>query len=116
MQCSGSKCPICSKVMSKYHIAQHLDRHTLAKRFQCKQKLPRGDVCERSYKQKSALVCHLREKHNIKSIESAKIKIVEGKRVGYETLGHYEVEVEEMELRWEQVNSLVEKYGEVIVE
>ena len=78
--------------------------------------MPRGDVCERSYKQKSALVRHLREKHNIKSIEAAHIKIMEGKRVGYETSGDYAVEVEEMELRVEQVNSLVEKYGEVIIE
>ena len=102
--------------MSKYHLAQHLDCHTLAKRFQCKHKLPRGDVCGRSCKQKSALIRHIREKHYIKSIESAQVKITSGKKAGYQMSGDYEVEAEELDLRVEQENTLVGKYGEIIYE
>ena len=70
----GSKCQICGKVMSKYHMSGHLDHHSLSKRFQCKEKFPGGAVCERSYKQKSALVRHLKEKHQ-KSLQSARVHI-----------------------------------------
>ena len=76
----GSKCQICGKVMSKYHLSCHLNHHTLTKRFQCKKKLPRGVVCERSYKQKSALIRHLRDKHRVKSLQGANVKIASVKK------------------------------------
>ena len=44
------------------------------------------------------------------------MKITSGKKVGYKTTGDYEVEIEELELRVEQFNTLVEKYGEIIYE
>ena len=112
----GSKCHINGKMMSKYHFPQHFDHHNLNKRFQCKQKLPGGDVCGRSYKQKSALIRCLREKHHIMSIESAHVKITSGQKVGYETAWDFEVEEEELELRMEQVNALVRDFGEIICE
>ena len=110
----GSKCQICGKVMSKYHLSGHLDHHTLTKRFQCKEKLPRGVVCERSYKQKSALIRHLRDKQRVKSLQSAIVNIASVKKVHYETAGDYEVEEKEEELRAEQVNELVGEFGEII--
>ena len=107
----GSKCQICGKVMSKYHMSDHLDHHSLSKRFQCKEKLPGGAVCERSYKQKSALVRHLKEKHQ-KSLQSAHVHIK--KNVQYETTGDYQDIEGEERMRAEQINHLVGEYGEVV--
>ena len=95
----GSKYQICGKVMSKYHLSGHLDCHTLTKRFQCKEKLPRGVVCKRSYKEKSALIRHLRDKHMVQSLQGANVKITSIKKVDYETAGEYELEEEKEELR-----------------
>ena len=66
-------------------------------------------VCERSYKQKSALVRHLKEKHH-KSLEVARVNIQ--KNVQYETSGDYHEDEEGM--RVEQINELVGEYGKVI--
>ena len=100
--------------MSKYHLRGHLDHHPCTKRFQCKQKLPRGGVCERSYKQKSALIRHLREKHGVRTLEGANVKITSEKQVDYETSGDFEIEEEILEMRVEQVNSLARDFGEII--
>ena len=100
--------------MSKYHISGHLDRHTLTKRFQCREKLSRNVVCDRGYKQKSVLIRHLKEKHGSKSLEVANVFITSEKQVSYETAGDYELEEEEEELRAEQVNALVDDFGEII--
>ena len=101
----GTKCHFCNKIMSKYHLHGHLDCHTLTKRFQCKQKLPRGGVCGRSYKQKSALIRHLREKHGVRTLEGANVKFTLEKQVDYETSGDFEIEEKILEMRVEQVNS-----------
>ena len=79
-------------------------------------KVARGDVCGRSYKQKSALIRHFREKHHIMSIESAHVKITSGQKVGYGTAWDFEIEEEELELRMEQVNALERDFGEIICE
>ena len=97
--------------MSKYHMSGHLDHQSLSKRFQCKEKLPGGTVCERSYKQKSALVRHLKEKHQ-KSLQSAHVHIY--KNVRYETTGDYQDIEGEERMRAEQINHLVGEYEEVI--
>ena len=65
--------------MSKYHISHQLDKQTLIKRFQCREKLSRNVVCDRSYKQKSALIRHLKEKHEGKSLEVADVFIASEK-------------------------------------
>ena len=92
-------------------MSSHLDRHSLSKRFQCKEKLPGGVVCERSHKQKSALVRHLKEKHQ-KSLQSARVHIL--KNVRYETTDDYQDIEGEEGMRTQQINHLVGEYREVI--
>ena len=110
----GSKCQICGKVMSKYHLSGHLDKHILTKRFQCREKLSRNVFCESSYKQKSALRRHLRQKHEGKSLEVASVEIRGEEQVTYETSSDYEIEEEDEEFRAGQIDALVEDFGEII--
>ena len=61
--------------MSKYRISGHLDTHTLTKRFQYREQWSRNVVHERSYKKRSALIRHLREKQGKKSLEISSVEI-----------------------------------------
>ena len=110
----GSKWQIYGKVMSKHHISGHLDKHTLSKRFQCRERLSRNVVCDKNYKQKSASIRHLKEKHSGKCIEAANVVIRSEEQVRYETAGDYELEEEDEEQRAEQINALVEDFREVV--
>ena len=55
------KCPLCPKIMSKAaNIKQHTVTHTGAKNFDCKM-----ENCNAKYSQNSALLRHVRQKHEI---------------------------------------------------
>ena len=108
----GSKYQICGKVISKYHISSHMDKHTLSNRFQCKEKISKGVTCNKSYKQKSALIRHLSTKHNKSSLEVARVVIKEKKDVVYETPGDYYYITETQQEKADNINALVEMFGE----
>ena len=104
-------CDICGHIMSKHHLAQHMDKHCITKRFECHEKIGKNVTCK-----KSALIRHLIEKHNKSNIELADIKIKEESEVVYETSVDCEEIAEQQSMRNESVNTLVEEYGEEISE
>ena len=75
--------------MSKYHLSGHMDKHSTKKRFECHEKILKNLKCKKAYKQKSALVRHMLEKHGKKNIESANVKILDEKEAEYETTGEF---------------------------
>ena len=102
--------------MSKYQISGHLDKHALTHRYLCKEKITKGANCNKSYKQKSALIHHLSTKHHKSSLEAARVVIREEKDVIYETAKDYNYVPETQLEKADMINDLVETYGEEIYE
>ena len=111
----GSKCCICSKIMSKYHLAGHLDKHTLSQRHFCKEQIGKVN-CNKSYQQKSALICHLLEKCYKSSQKTANVFIKGERDVAYELAKEYKYVAGSIQEKAEMINQLVESYGEEIYE
>ena len=101
--------------MSIYHLAGHLDKHTLSHRYFYKLKIGKVNY-NRSYQQKSALIPHPLEKHNKSSLETANV-FIKGKRdVAYESAKDYKYVAESNQEKAEMINQLVETYGKEIYE
>ena len=105
---------ICGHIMSKHHLAQHMDKHCITKRFECHEKIGKNATCKKAYKQKSTLIRHLIEKHNKSNTELANIKIKDESEVVYETSADYEEITEQQSMKNETVKVLVEEFGEEI--
>ena len=102
--------------MSKHHLAQHMDKHCITKRFEYHKEIGKNATCKKAYKQKSTLITHLIEKLNKSNFELANIIIRDESEVVYETSVDYEEIAEEQFMRNETVNTLVEQFGEEIYE
>ena len=44
----GSMCQICGKVMSKYHLSGHMDKHCITKRFECHEQSRKNVKCTKA--------------------------------------------------------------------
>ena len=102
-----SLCQIC-----KYHLFGNMDKHCVTKRFEYHEKISKNVKCTKAYKQKSALLWHVAEKHGKKSIEVANVKIIDKAQAVYETTRDFKYLSEEQALRMEIINELVEQFGE----
>ena len=102
--------------MSKYHLSGHLDKHSLTHRYLCREKIAKGVNCNKSYKQKLALIRHLFAKHHKSSLEAGRVVIREEEDVVYETVGDYNYVAESQLEKADMINDLVETYGEEIYE
>ena len=109
----GVQCEICSKSMLSYHLPNHKDLHVLFNRYICKERSKKlGAECGKGYKQKSAIMPHLKTDHKGKSLPSAKVQIIDRSKMQYETKDDYQVEEDEKEMAAEEVNRLVDEWGE----
>ena len=102
--------------MPKYHISSHLDKYALTHKYLCKEKITKGVNCNKSYKQKLALIHHLSTKHHKSLLEAARVVIREEEDVIYETAKDYNYVAETQQEKAAIINYLVETYGEEIYE
>ena len=111
----GAKCKICGKNMLHYHLPDHMDSHSLTDRYICKKKVKgRGVVCNKGYKQKSAIRRHLKNDHKGKALGSANVEIKDVNELEYEMKEDYVVNEEERELAADEVNKLVDVWGQEV--
>ena len=101
--------------MSVHHLPDHKDSHTLRDRYICQEKVAStGKACQKSYKQKSGIVRHLKNAHKGKSFSSARLKFIHRKDLQYKMKDNYTWEHQEKDLAVDDVVRLVETYGEEV--
>ena len=101
--------------MLHYHLLDHMDSHSLMDRYICKEKVKgRGVVCNKGYKQKSAIRWHLKNDHKGKALGSANVEIKDVNELEYEMKEDYVVNEEERELAADEVNKLVDVWGQEV--
>ena len=106
---------ICGKTMSVHHLPDHKDSHSLRDRYICQEKVAStGKACQKSYKQKSGIVRHLKNVHKGKSFLSARLKIIDRKDLQYETKDNYAWKDQKKDLLADEVARLVETYVEEV--
>ena len=111
----GARCNICGKNMLHYHLPDHMDSHSLMDRYICKEKVKRsGSVCNKGYKQKFSIRQHLKNDHKGKPLMSANVEIKDVNELEYEMKEDYEVDEEERELTADEVNKLVDEWGQEV--
>ena len=111
----GARCKIYGKNVLHYHLPDHMDSHSLMDRYICKEKVKRsGSVCNKGYKQKSAIRWHLKNDHKEKALRSANVEIKDVNELEYEMKEDYEVDEEERELAADEMNTLVDEWGQEV--
>ena len=112
----GAQCQICGKNMSVYHLDDHKDSHCLTSRYICEEQIKKsGEMCLKGYKQKSGMDRHLKSAHGGKSLKNAKVKIVDRDELEYESKDNYQFVEKEKNIAAEDINQIVEDYGEEIM-
>ena len=71
-------------------------------------------MCNKGYKQKSAIRQHLKNDHKGKQLISANVEIKDVNELEYEMKEDYEVDEEERELAADEVNKLVDEWGQEV--
>ena len=109
-----SQCNICLEMMSPHHLADHRDKHSINDRYICKEKLPAGQTCLKTYKQNLGIVRHLKNTHKGKSFGLARLDIIDRKDLKYITKEEYAQEHQVRDMVADEVARLVETYGEEV--
>ena len=106
-QSKGIACDICGNLMSAHHLIDHKDRHTLSNRYICEEiNNKMGKMCFTGCKQKSGIHRHIENVHG-KTMNKAKVKIIDRSEIECESKEDYEVGKRETHMTAENVNVLV---------
>ena len=71
-------------------------------------------MCNKGYKQKSAIRRHLKKDHKGKALRSANVEIKDVNELKYEMKEDYVLNEEERELAVDEVNKLVDVWGQEV--
>ena len=111
----GVKCNICDKTMASHHLEGHMNVHAISFKFTCQEKVKKtGEKCGKKFKQKPGILRHVKQVH-AKLYGMAKVKVLEKSKMQFETREDYGLHHEEKGMETEQVNQLVEEYGEEVM-
>ena len=115
LQSKGIACDICGNLMSADHLKDHKDCHTLSNRYICEEiNKKMGKMCLTGCKQKSGIHRHIKNVHG-KTMNKVKVKIIDRSEIEYESKEDYEVGKRETHMTAENVNTLVQQFGEEVM-
>ena len=114
-QSKGIACDICGNLMSAHHLIDHKDHHALSNRYICEEiNKKMGKMWLTGCKQKSGIHRHVKNVHG-KTMNKVKAKIIDRSEIECKSKEDYEVVKRETHMTTENVNALVQQFGEEIM-
>ena len=101
--------------MASHHLDGHMNVHAILFKFTFEEKVKKmGEKCGKKFKQRSGILRHVKQVH-AKSYSMAKVEVLEKSEMQFEMREDYGLHHEEKGMETEQVDQIVEEYGEEVM-